>query len=245
MSKEQELLDKIEKTKKNTAIPEKLKASMIAAFEKQLEKETPAPGPKRAPKKGTATDIYIFDGKEITGRELVSAATLENQPGMIVSPEDAIRFFGKNRVSKKGKKTHGRQKSTEPKEKTKATYKYKGKNLEDLSDEDCEEAVRESKERREKAAKAEKKSKRRPVMEKVTANVAQAVKQVIENIPAADIKDAPKTELKKIDRVVSAAKALVKEFKSILGDDFDKDTINDEFKEIHALAKELHRKYGD
>lgn len=83
--------------------------------------------------------------------------------------------------------------------KTKTTHKYKGKTVPELDDKDCEDLIKETQERRKKAAKAEKKSKSRPIIEKVTVPIVKAVKKVIENIPAADLKDDPKKELSMID----------------------------------------------
>ncbi len=62
-------------------------------------------------------------------------------------------------------------------------------------------------------------------------------------MPAEDLKGSKK-ELSKIDRAIAACKRFLTELKSILGDDFDKETIDSEMKELHALAKELHKKYG-
>jgi hypothetical protein len=129
--------------------------------------------------------------------------------------------------------------------KTKTTHKYKGKTIPELDDKDCEDLLKETKERRAKAAKAEKKSKSRPIIEKVTVPIVKAVKKAIENISAADLKDKPGTELSRIDKAIAATKRYMLELKTILGEDWDKDTVDDEMKDLHALSKELHKKYGE
>lgn len=129
--------------------------------------------------------------------------------------------------------------------KPKTTHKYKGKTVKELDEKDCEDLLKETKERRAKAAKAEKKSKSRPIIEKVTAPIVKSVKKAIENISAADLKDNPTGELSRIEKAIAATKRFMMELKTILGEDFDKDTVEDEMKELHALAKELNKKYGD
>ena len=128
--------------------------------------------------------------------------------------------------------------------KPKTTHKYKGKTVKELDEKDCEDLLKETKERRAKAAKAEKKSKSRPIIEKVTAPIVKSVKKAIENISAADLKDNPTRELSRIEKAIAATKRFTMELKTILGEDFDKDTVEDEMKELHALAKELNKKYG-
>lgn len=120
-------------------------------------------------------------------------------------------------------------------------YKYKGKSIKELSELECTELLAEIKARREKATKSSEKSKSKPVVEKVAANVATAVKQVIENVPA---KDIDKTEIAKFKRIEKAAEAFVKEMKSILGSDWDKEAVQDEFAQITKLIEQLRKKYA-
>ncbi len=127
----------------------------------------------------------------------------------------------------------------------KYTYKFKGKELPALDDKDCADLIKETKERRQKAAKSEKKSKSRPIIEKVVTPIVKSVKKAIENIPAADLKDDSGKELTRVDKAIAATKKYIMELKTILGEDFDKDTVDDEMKELHTLSKELHKKYGE
>ncbi len=122
--------------------------------------------------------------------------------------------------------------------------KYKGKNIKDLTAEECLEMQKEVAARRQKQKTAEKKSKSRPVIEKVASNFATAAKQIIENIPAADIKEDPKGMITKMQKVETVFKNAISEVRSILGEDFDKETVNDEFKDVHALIVELKKKYA-
>lgn len=146
---------------------------------------------------------------------------------------------------KGSKKTKKEPTAKKPKKEKKATTerKFKGKSTKDLTDEECDELRKEVEERRKKAAKAEKRSKSKPVVEKIAANVATAVKQAIKNVPASDIKDDVKGEISKMERIEKAAKAFLVELRSILGEDYDREAIDGEFKEIHELIKGLKAKY--
>jgi hypothetical protein len=128
--------------------------------------------------------------------------------------------------------------------KPKPALKYKGKDLKILTKDECDELHKEVKERRQKQKKAEKKSKSKPVFEKIVKNVATAAKQAVKNVPAADLKDDPKGELNKMVQVEKLAKKFLSDLRAILGDDYDKDAIEGEFKEVHDLIKGLKTKYG-
>lgn len=128
--------------------------------------------------------------------------------------------------------------------KAKVEYKYKGRTIKELTKEDCDELAKEIRERRQKQKKAEKKSKSKPVIEKIAKNVATAVKQAVKNVSASDIKDDPKKELDKMARIEAAAKEFLAKLRGILGEDYDKDAIEGEFKEVHDLIKGLKSKYG-
>lgn len=135
------------------------------------------------------------------------------------------------------------KKEKKPK-KAKVEYKYKGRTIKELTKEDCDELAKEIRERRQKQKKAEKKSKSKPVIEKIAKNVATAVKQAVKNVSASDIKDDPKKELDKMARIEAAAKEFLAKLRGILGEDYDKDAIEGEFKEVHDLIKGLKSKYG-
>ena len=153
----------------------------------------------------------------------------------------------KKQLGKSGAKAPAKKvKKTKPKKDKKpakpaTTYQYKGKSDKDLSEMECNELLAEIKARREKATKSSEKSKSKPVIEKVAADVAKAVKQAVENVPA---KDIDKTEIAKFKRIEKAAEAFVTEMKSILGADFDKESVKDEFAEITKLIESLRKKYA-
>lgn len=142
-----------------------------------------------------------------------------------------------------GKKDKKKAKSKKEKKPAKPAneYKYKGKSIKELSELECAELLAEIKARREKATKSSEKSKSKPVIEKVAANVAKAVKQAVENVPA---KDIDKTEIAKFKRIEKAAEAFVTEMKSILGSDWDKEAVQDEFAQITKLIESLRKKYA-
>lgn len=148
----------------------------------------------------------------------------------------SIKKYYKNVPEPAMKKSKAKKPQTE--------YRYKGRHIKELTKEDCDELAKEIRERRAKQKKAEKKSKSKPVIEKIAKNVATSVKQAIKNVSAADIKDDPKKELDKMARIEKAAKTFLAELRSILGDDYDKDAIEGEFKEVHDLIKGLKSKYG-
>ncbi len=136
---------------------------------------------------------------------------------------------------KKPKKTKAKKKQSPV-----VTYKHKGKSIKELSKLECDELIKEVQARRDAAAKSSNKSKSKPVIEKVAGNVAKAVKQAVENVP---VKDIDKTEINKFKRIEKAAEAFVTEMKSILGADFDKESVKDEFAEITKLIEALRKKY--
>ena len=219
-------------------------AKELASYTKEFEQAKSKPGNK-ADWERSVIDAFadkndmtnsdaqgVFDVHESAMNKAFDAGTSAK-----VAANQLEKISTKPKPAKKEKK--------EPKPKMKTVHKYKGKAVNELNDMDCEELIKETQERRKKAAKAEKKSKSKPIIEKVTAPIVRAVKKAIENIPAADLKDKPGTELTRIDKAIAATKRFMMELKTILGDDFDKDTVEDEMKDLHVLAKELHKKYGE
>ncbi|HRG38747.1 MAG TPA: hypothetical protein PK289_09460 [Bacteroidia bacterium] len=142
------------------------------------------------------------------------------------------------KAPKKAKKVKAAKTPKPKKEKMVGTYK--GKKLTDLDEKECDELLADIRTRREKATKSSAKSKSKPVVEKVAANVATAVKQAIDNVPAADI---DKAKIEKFKKLEVAAKHFMDEMKSILGEDFDKESVKDEFKQITDLIEALRKKY--
>lgn len=155
----------------------------------------------------------------------------------------AIKKYYKNVPEPPIKKDKKSPAKTTKGKKQKVTYQYKGKQIKELTEEDCDELRKDVAARRQKAAKAEKKSKSKPVIEKISGNVAQAVKQAIKNVSAADIKDNPKKEIDKMKLIAIEAKKFVTKIKSILGDDYNASAVKEEFKDIDALIKEIEQKY--
>ncbi len=141
---------------------------------------------------------------------------------------------------KKGKR--GPKKSTTSKSKTTATYK--GKRLAELDENECAEMQKEVQARRKSQASAEKKSKSRPVIEKIAANVGTAARQAINNIPAEDLKANPKKEIGHMEKIEAATRTYLQQMKAILGDDWDKEAVEDELKDIHKLVTDLKKKYS-
>lgn len=142
------------------------------------------------------------------------------------------------KAPKKAKKVKAAKVAKPKKEKLVSTYK--GKKFTELDEKDCEELLADIKARRAKALDSSAKSKSKPVIDKVAANVATAVKQAIDNVPAADI---DKAKIEKFKKLEAAAKNFMAEMKSILGEDYDKESVQDEFKQITDLIEALRKKY--
>lgn len=213
----------------------------IADLKKQLEKLDSKPTKTSSKKKLSVTDFRLWGTSE------EGWFIEEKETGKQLNP---INFGKKSWETKKEavsdlekylKKGFKKSKKEKKPAKPANEYKYKGKSIKELSELECTELLAEIKARREKATKSSEKSKSKPVVEKVAANVATAVKQVIENVPA---KDIDKTEIAKFKRIEKAAEAFVKEMKSILGSDWDKEAVQDEFAQITKLIEQLRKKYA-
>lgn len=132
-----------------------------------------------------------------------------------------------------------------PAPKPKVTKTFKGKNTKELNEENCKELLKEVEERAIKQSKAEKKSKSKPVIEKVMNHLVTAAKQAIDQLGAADIKGNPKAAFSKMKQVIEAVKTFAGSIKTILGDEWDKEEVEDGLKELRDLVKELEKKYKE
>ena len=270
MTKEQ-ILAEIERVNANKFLPDAVKSIKVKKLQAQLESATGAPAgkihivkPAAATAKAKPEPKKTFKLTELTSKEdrawqkhfeyFLNEGETDNEADKHAWEEMQNEFprlknFDGIKPAKSGAKggaKSGAKSQTQiKKEKAAArpTYKYKGKTIKELTKEDCDELRKDVKERRQKAAKAEKKSKSKPVIEKIAANVATAVKQAVKNVSAADIKDDPKGEISKMERIEKAAKTFLAEMRSILGEDYDKESIDGEFKELHDMIKDLKKKY--
>ena len=254
MTKEQ-IAAEITKVQNNKFLPDAVKAIKIKKLTAEMEAATGAPAGKvhfvkpaasaKAKPEPKKANVYIdIERKKYV---LIDTKTNKKWANEFFDTEDEAKYFAEQNglnIVKNEKPAKGGQKPAKPK-KPVVVHKFKGKNVKkELNEEDCAELLKAVSERRRKAAKSEKKSKSKPVMEKVAANVATAVKQAVKNVSAADIKDDPKGEINKFERIAKAAKTFLAEMRSILGEDYDKDSIEGEFKDIHDLIKELKKKYN-
>ncbi len=251
---------KIDKIKAMSGISDKAKADMIAAWEKKLPKDK-KPQPQRVKKSADDVKPKKIKVKFKVGDEVIFFGHQgESKPSVFVVKEllgkdeeigDMIyRIQNKNDLEDKVDRLQRTLLKYKPGKhnkpaKTKTTYKFKGKAVSDLDADECAELQKQTAERRKKAAAAEKKSKSRPIIEKVTVPIVKAVKKAIENIPAADLKDDPKKELTMVDKAIAATKRFMIELKGIFGEDWDKEAVDGEMKDLHTLGKELHKKYGE
>ncbi len=115
-----------------------------------------------------------------------------------------------------------------------AVKTYKGKKLTDLDEAECKELLATLKAQREAAATSSEKSRAKPVIEKIAKNLATAVKQAVDDVPAKDAKKA-KTYLKS---AVSGIKKVVDLLRKAIGDDTKKARVEAIFKELIDLINE-------
>ena len=170
--KASEINAKIEKIKGMSGLSDKVKADMVSVWEKKLPAAEKAENKGNRVPVGRSdrefkVDDVVYNKKHktlgivrmepesgelttdadgnvpLTDLEHYSRSDLKHQKAQ-VAPSTRKEIEDRNLATlEPEKQKRSRKKSSEPKVKTKSTYKYRGKNLEDLSDEDCEEAVRE------------------------------------------------------------------------------------------------------
>lgn len=108
----------------------------------------------------------------------------------------------------------------------------------------CDELEARWRKRKEAAKKAAKKHKTTSISERIGGDVAQAVKKIVDNIPAADIKANPKSYIAKFEKIETATKGFVDSLKSLLGDDFSRSEILEPFENmIGEFIKNVKAKY--
>lgn len=127
----------------------------------------------------------------------------------------------------------------------KPTPAYKGTPLKELNEENCRELLAEVEQRRKSAKASAKRSKSKPVIEKIAGSVVSAAIKAVKNVSVEEIKDDPKKELGRMDQLLVATRKYLGELKTILGDDFDAETVSEEIKPLMDLVKELRKKYGE
>jgi hypothetical protein len=246
-----EIKTKIEKINAMSGLSDAAKKDMVAAWQKKLdEADKEKPGDKERTIENQKNYGNYSQSKSehlAIAKKLRRNAGLQNNinwanayEAVAIKHEAAALKHKDEPTNKQDIKQH---KTALPRKK-KNDITYKGKLITELDEKDCEDLLRETKERRANAAKSEKKSKSRPIMEKVSAPIVKAVIKAIDNIPAADLKDAPKKELSKIDKAIALTKAFLNDLKGILGEDWDKDVVIDELQDLIHFSKELHKKYG-
>lgn len=108
----------------------------------------------------------------------------------------------------------------------------------------CDELQEAWEKRKAAAVKANKKHKTVSISEKIGTDVAHAVKKIVNNIPAADIKDNPEKYIEKFKKVETATSEFLNSLKSLLGDDFDKKELLEPFEEIIGkFIENVKKKY--
>lgn len=270
MTTREEILAEITKVENNPAIIGPVKKARLKQLNDKLAAldSKPAAEPKKPEKKQEKRKYFVWDivpspdlegvvymagdkgkknGKTYQGRLFYDKETEKYSFSL---PDGSTHEVPEKLIKKvKGsfyKKSAKEQK--EPKAKksnSKTTEKvYKGKKIKGLNEEDCKELLKDVRERRRKQKSSEKRSKSKPVIEKVAKHVATAVKQAVDNVSAEDIKDDPKGEISKMEKVANLAKKFLQDLRAILGEDYDKEAINEEMKEVHDMIAGIKKKYG-
>jgi hypothetical protein len=111
----------------------------------------------------------------------------------------------------------------------------------DIKEMDCDEVVAKVREEWEADRKSGRKSQSKPVMEKAAKNVATALKQTIEDIPAADIAKDHAWYMKKFESLESKAKEFISELKELAGESLSKEKLDKAFGGLNELIAELKK----
>lgn len=248
MSKETEIKAEIAEYKEllnDSTVPQDEKdfaKEEIKDLEAQLAKLGKKEPKKATPKKTKKSKVKMLE-YTVTGGGLAGPHkyTASSKADAIKQAQLSLKsVFGSVPKSRFKVKLAGDFPENKKPKKEKLVSTYKGKKFTDLDEKDCEELLADIKARRAKALDSSAKSKSKPVIDKVAANVATAVKQAIDNVPAADI---DKAKIEKFKKLEVAAKNFMAEMKSILGEDYDKESVQDEFKQITDLIEALRKKY--
>ena len=186
----------------------------------------------------THTILYVADGSvyisEITPNKEESNDWNELHS---LQDEDAAELA---KFIAKALKMSSKKSGAKP-EKDKAEKKtYKGKNLGDLDDKDCDELLAEVAERRAAAKKSAKKSEKKPVIEKVSAPIVRGVEKAIKNIESDDLSAK---KIKQVKDAIEATKSFIQSLKTLLGEDYDAQAVTDEIKPLLELAKKIEEKF--
>lgn len=272
MSKLQELQKKLEAAKTNKFLPEALRAKAIAKIEREIAELEKSDTPKKGGSKSDNVKYKKFHFK-VEGRDIKKDDPIYYQVGrdgdLIVGviDEKLDHYLGNKPVSEdlskaertelyaenfsidqvhyidetpeKGKR--GRKPGTKmPAKDKKASKTYKGKDVDQLDDKDCDELLAEIEERRAAAKKSAKKSAKKPVIEKVSEPIVRGVTKAIKSLEIDDLSDA---KIKRIKDAITATKSFIQSLKTLLGEEYDAETVTEEIKPLVDLAKKIEEKY--
>ena len=213
------------------------------------------------PKKGTAlyeTETHLIDIVREDGKKAINMPSSKfkstTEPVKEEKKEEkkpaTRRGQGKSTTGKKAekpaaKKTEAKAKPAAKKPAAKKDSPTVTVNGKTLSVEDCRQVLEEWEKKREKAKKSQKKSNRRSVSTRVAANAVQGVETAVRSVPAEEIAANPDAFVKKVERLKKAAKEFMDAFKAVLGDEYDRTDINEEFADLDKMIKDLIKKYED
>jgi hypothetical protein len=243
MSKEK-LLAEIERVKKSTFLPQAVKDKKIEKLRKELMIEEFGEEFMESKDKGDLKHYSTSKKSNSTSfgkhNDWYNSLDIELKGEVMEGAPE--RYWSD--LSPKEKKDIYNKFNSKTEHSPKTIKTFKGKKVSELEEKECDELIDAVRKRREKQAKSEKKSKSKPVIEKVAKNVVQAAKQVINNIPAADIKDDAKGEINKMEKLEALTRKYLSDMRSILGEDYDKETIDGEMKDLHKIIVDLKKKYA-
>ena len=108
----------------------------------------------------------------------------------------------------------------------------------------CEELAEKWEARKAAAKKANKAHKTVSISEKIGTDIAHAVKKIVDNVAAADIKAAPEKYIEKFKKVETTTKEFLDSLKSLLGDEFDRKELLEPFEQIIGkFIENVKKKY--
>lgn len=223
-------IDKLEKGINNPAMPENMKEGMtnqVAKLKAQLDSMGEEP-------KEEKTETVKEKGKR--GRKAGSKNKVKEGAVPKVPKEKGKKGRPAGSKNKKGK--------AEKPVKEKPAKKYTPVASGADGEPDCDELLKRWQDRREDAKKAGRKRKTTPIFRKVTADVGDSVMKAVTNISKQEMKDNPTKVFAKVENLMKAAEAFLKEFKSILGDDYDTEARDKELRIIEKMIEKLKKKYS-
>lgn len=175
-------------------------------------------------------------------------AAMEAKQGSSEKKEEPKKEEPKGEEPKKrGRKAGTKMPKKEPKPKVEKAPKvkktYVAKKKDSDVEPDCDTLIAKFRERRAKAKANAEKRKTTPVFRKIASDVVDAVEKAIKNVPTETLKASPKETIQKFGKLRKSAESFLNDFRSILGNDYQKAQAEAELKQLESLIDKLVKKY--